>query len=133
MARSRSSSARNSASDGTSHWYLLANNWALSAGSEYLATAAWRSEHKISPPRRVVAFAAKPFLQYTHLHVHLTYILMRQLADLQVKQHKALEQVVIKHQIDETVQTPPTTRWERASSTPLPYSVRLSPPPVRPQ
>jgi hypothetical protein len=39
-ALSRSNSACNSASVGMTAWYLLANSWALSASSEYLATAA---------------------------------------------------------------------------------------------
>ena len=62
-ALSLSNSACNSASVGMTAWYLLANSWALPASSEYLATAALRSEQRISPSVVQTESLAPPFDQ----------------------------------------------------------------------
>ncbi len=38
--------------------------------------------------------------KHAHVHIHLPYVLMAQLAGFQVDQNKTLEQVIIEHQVD---------------------------------
>ena len=48
----------------------------------------------------VVPFGGVLFVEQAHIAVHLSNILMGQLPHLQIDQHIALEDAVVKHQID---------------------------------
>ena len=50
--------------------------------------------------RGVFALTALEIIKHAPIHVHLPHILVCELAHLQIDQHKALEQVVVKHQIN---------------------------------
>ena len=48
----------------------------------------------------VVSFAPLHLIVHTDINIHLPYITVGNLFGLQIDQHKALQNVVVKHQID---------------------------------
>ena len=47
--------------------------------------------------RGVVVFSTAQVVVHAHIHVHLADVLVAEFAGFQVYQHKAFEQVVVKH------------------------------------
>ncbi len=50
--------------------------------------------------RGVVVGLAFEVVEHAYVHVHLAYVLMGYFSSFEIEQHKALQQVVIKYQID---------------------------------
>ena len=55
------------------------------------------------PDRRIVVWTALNVISHAHVHVHLTDVLMRQLARFEIEQDEALQQVIVENQIDKKV------------------------------
>lgn len=51
----------------------------------------------------VIALAALQFIVHTDIHIHLPYVLMGNFAGFQIDQHKALEDIVVEHEVDVVV------------------------------
>ena len=52
---------------------------------------------------RVVALAAHPFVVHPHIHIHLSYVLVRDGRRLEVDQYERFEYVVVENEVDEVV------------------------------
>ena len=48
---------------------------------------------------RIVAFRALQFIIHSYIHIHLAYVLMGDLACLQVDQYKTFHQVIVEYQV----------------------------------
>lgn len=48
---------------------------------------------------RIVAFRALQFIIHSHIHIHLSYVLMGDLGRLQVDQYEAFHQVIVEYQV----------------------------------
>ena len=55
---------------------------------------------KYNTDRWVIAFAALQFIIHADIHVHLPYVLMRDLLCFQVDEDKAFQYVIVKHEVD---------------------------------
>ena len=49
---------------------------------------------------RAIVRTASLVVIKTHIHVHLANVFMRQFASLEIKENKALEQVIVKDEVD---------------------------------
>lgn len=55
---------------------------------------------KNDPDRRIVAFCPFQFIVHPDIHVHLSYVLMGNLACFQIDQNKTFQDVIVEHEIN---------------------------------
>lgn len=52
---------------------------------------------------RIISLATHPLILDAHIHIHLSHVLMRYRGCFQVDKDKILEDIIVKHKVDEIV------------------------------